>query len=40
MQTLGADWRNAAGKTKDRFPPLGAIKWHRIILDVSIDLLD
>ena len=36
-QTLGSDWRaytKKAGGTDDRFPPLGQIQWHRVVLDV------
>ena len=36
-QTLGSDWRaytKKAGGDDGRFPPLGQIRWHRIILDV------
>ena len=45
MQTLGADWRAQAGPKKRRLhganwvpipSPLNAIKWHRVILDVSL----
>lgn len=42
MQTLGSDWRmytkkdtKKGGYTDGRFQPLGQIKWHRVILDVS-----
>lgn len=36
-QTLGSDWRAYTKKAKGtdgKFPPLGQISWHRIILDV------
>ena len=39
LQTLGSDWRmyNKKGSNTDgRFKPLGQIKWHRVVLDVSI----
>ena len=38
LQTLGSDWRlyNKKGSNTDgRFQPLGQIKWHRVVLDVS-----
>ena len=41
-QTLGSDWRahiKKAGKSDTRFPPLGQIKWHRVVLDVRALLL-
>ena len=41
LQTLGSDWRlcNKKGSnTNGRFKPLGEIKWHRVVLDVSIGI--
>ena len=37
-QTLGADWRlrEGTGKRKAAPSPLNSIKWHRVILDVSL----
>ena len=38
LQTLGSDWRMYTKKgsnTDGMFKPLGQIKWHRVVLDVS-----
>ena len=38
LQTLGSDWRmytKKDGNTDGMFKPLGQIKWHRVVLDVS-----
>lgn len=38
LQTLGSDWRIYKNRelNEDKcFRPLGQIKWHRVILDVS-----